>query len=564
MNQKLKKLLLKLTLNDLRQCLDKDVVDTADYLRKNPKKSELIDIALNIHGVLLLKSKKLRLHLLMQRSCEDLKSTAFKLNINCEKTEDILLKLSEISFSDSPQFRVLLDFLNLGEKYLPRKKIKEDDPVIETAEMKNAFWEQLDYQFDIRRRVIKRFREMADSRCIMHMPTGAGKTKTAMHILNELMIFDYKKQGYVLWLAHSEELLTQAIETFKDVWKSLGKFNVDLVRLWGRNEFPESVSGSAFIFSGISKLQSIHKRKPELLQKISSGLNVIVVDECHRAPANETKQVLDSLLQDKNVYGKQPNLLGLTATPGRRNGFDIEDQKLRRLFDNEKFTIDIDLVNKYNLGHDKVTGEIQALQKRKILSTFKRRPITIAPETLGLTQSEIVKLQKSIQQEDSKKIDSSIMLKIAKNKERNRKIIDKLFKLSGEQKKILFFACNVEHAKMINSALLLENIKSGLVLGETNVYEKRETIEQFKNSDSGLNVLINVSVLTTGFDAPNIDCIFIGRPISSIVLYSQIIGRGIRGPLMGGKEECLLIDVIDNVTLGDESWAFNYFDSYWQ
>lgn len=79
-----------------------------------------------------------------------------------------------------------------------------------------------------------------------------------------------------------------------------------------------------------------------------------------------------------------------------------------------------------------------------------------------------------------------------------------------------------------------------------------------------MNILINYEVLTTGFDATNIECVFIARPTQSVVLYSQMIGRGLRGPQMGGKEECLLVDVKDNLKQYNANMAFSHFNNYWE
>lgn len=93
--------------------------------------------------------------------------------------------------------------------------------------------------------------------------------------------------------------------------------------------------------------------------------------------------------------------------------------------------------------------------------------------------------------------------------------------------------------------------------------EREEAIRKFKDEDSEINILINYEVLTTGFDATNIECVFIARPTQSVVLYSQMLGRGLRGPQMGGKEKCLLIDVKDNLRSYNENMAFSHFNNYW-
>ena len=96
-----------------------------------------------------------------------------------------------------------------------------------------------------------------------------------------------------------------------------------------------------------------------------------------------------------------------------------------------------------------------------------------------------------------------------------------------------------------------------------NSIDRRNAISAFKNKNNNVNIIINYGILTTGFDSTNIKCVFITRPTKSVVLYSQMIGRGLRGPLMGGNPECLLIDIDDNLDLFDNDAAFSHFDDYW-
>ena len=111
--------------------------------------------------------------------------------------------------------------------------------------------------------------------------------------------------------------------------------------------------------------------------------------------------------------------------------------------------------------------------------------------------------------------------------------------------------------------LSLEDIPNALVLGEMNSVDRTEAITSFKDRQNPVNILINYEVLTTGFDSTNIRCVFITRPTQSIVLYSQMLGRGLRGPMMGGNEECLLVDIKDNLGRYDADMAFSHFDAYW-
>ena len=141
--------------------------------------------------------------------------------------------------------------------------------------------------------------------------------------------------------------------------------------------------------------------------------------------------------------------------------------------------------------------------------------------------------------------------------------IDRIINLYNAGHRIILFACNVSHARLIAAALNLNKIQCGLILGTTDKNIRNKIISEFKDLNSELKILINVDVLTTGFDAPNIDCVFIARPIVSVILYSQMIGRGIRGVMMGGTETCKLVEVVDSFNFGNESWAFNFFDNYW-
>ena len=127
----------------------------------------------------------------------------------------------------------------------------------------------------------------------------------------------------------------------------------------------------------------------------------------------------------------------------------------------------------------------------------------------------------------------------------------------------ILFACSNEQGGLLSNILTLTGINNNVIFGDTLESQRKQAITDFEQGK--YNILINNSILTTGFDSPRIKCVFITRPTNSIVLYSQMLGRGLRGVKMGGNEECLLIDVIDNLNkFNDENFAFNYFDIYWR
>lgn len=100
----------------------------------------------------------------------------------------------------------------------------------------------------------------------------------------------------------------------------------------------------------------------------------------------------------------------------------------------------------------------------------------------------------------------------------------------------MIFTSSVRHAKEIIT--YLPEDMSALVVGETEDTQRDLIIHLFK--EKKIKYLVNVSVLTTGFDAPHVDVIAILRPTESVSLYQQIIGRGLR--LSENKKDCLILD----------------------
>jgi superfamily II DNA or RNA helicase len=132
--------------------------------------------------------------------------------------------------------------------------------------------------------------------------------------------------------------------------------------------------------------------------------------------------------------------------------------------------------------------------------------------------------------------------------------------LINENKKILFFGTSIAHSKMICSLLLAKGVRCAHIDGGSGKY-RRKIIDEFKNNK--IQVLCNFGILSTGFDDPKIDVVFMARPTNSIVLYSQILGRGLRGPKIGGTENCEIFTVFDNITnLPTNEKISEYFDEY--
>lgn len=160
---------------------------------------------------------------------------------------------------------------------------------------------------------------------------------------------------------------------------------------------------------------------------------------------------------------------------------------------------------------------------------------------------------------------------IGRNPARNRMILDEIHSMKRVhgRTKILFFGCSVEHSRQIALMLkMLYGMKTAYVDSKTDSDARSAAIESFRSGD--LEVLCNFDVLTAGFDAPNIDCVFVGRPVRSTLLYTQMIGRGMRGTKSGGTEDVVLIDIDDNFQLAyrqNESLArvgWMVYSEYWK
>jgi superfamily II DNA or RNA helicase len=126
----------------------------------------------------------------------------------------------------------------------------------------------------------------------------------------------------------------------------------------------------------------------------------------------------------------------------------------------------------------------------------------------------------------------------------------------------LVFACTKEHCIILQRLLKLEGIESAVILGDTNKSTRANDIESFKKNE--LKVLINFGVLSTGFDAPNLNTLIMARPTKSIVLYSQIVGRALRGKNNGGNLTNKIITIKDNmIGFPNPDFMFDYWRDFW-
>jgi superfamily II DNA or RNA helicase len=401
-----------------------------------------------------------------------------------------------------------------------------------------------DFQERIRRKVINlMFR--GEKKFLIHMPTGSGKTRTAAEIIIDFIRFHssstlLNERLKIIWVAQSGELCGQAFETVKYLFNTKGTSNISFGHFYGENDLDSSIIESpAIIFASIQKL--LLNYKEPLWEKIRNDNYLVVVDEAHRSVASEWVKALDFFTKNKSV-----NLIGLTATPGSGSSQDsIVNYGLSKYYNNNKITL-------LDSFYSPIKKPIEYLVKKEFLADIIRNDIesdVLIPN--GISSSDFGKL----------KIKKTTLNQLSYNANRNATILNIIKKHYEENHKILIFTCGTDHNNILKTLLEIDNIPSEIIDTKTN-NDRDSIVNEFKNGK--LNILLNYGVLTTGFDAPKTNVCIIARPVESIVMYSQMVGRILRGPRNGsGNKKNNLYTIKDNLNHGDYDKLFNTFNDFW-
>ncbi len=247
-----------------------------------------------------------------------------------------------------------------------------------------------------------------------------------------------------------------------------------------------------------------------------------------------------------------------------------------------EYKISLTVINNENLPnktekfikilHAKKINEISGVDKQKLLyNRLIQRKILCE-----VYRANIKGVTTTLSPEDSaeyikkREYQKQTLRELGENFERNKIILDVILQLRKYgRKKILVFACNIEHARKLAIILKSKSLNVEYIDSQVDTGRRIEIIKKFKEPNDDINVLCNVDILTTGFDAPNIDCVFVTRPAKSTVLYTQMIGRGMRGTRGGGTPDMWLINMDDNIQLYyqfDEKAEFGWkiFEDSWK
>lgn len=384
--------------------------------------------------------------------------------------------------------------------------------------------------------------KMPPRKVVLHMPTGAGKTRTAMHAVARHL--RENESTVVVWLAQNRELLDQAAEEFEKAWSPLGDRNVQLMRFWGSKRAPIADLNDGLLVAGLAKMVALDARDANTMLALADRASLIVIDEAHQAIAPTYARILQAL------RSKRPDnaLLGLTATPGRSWSEIEEDKRLSDFFEGQKVVLEVD-------GYD---DPVTFLMDQEYLA----RPIFRQLETSTETTFDEADIRSM---ENDPEVAEDILEKLGLDAARNEAILSAIVDALTRHDRIIVFTPSVENARLLQAMLTIKDVEAIFVAGETESGERELRIKRYKSGGSNKIVMLNYGVLTTGFDAPRTSCAIIARPTKSLVLYSQMVGRATRGVLAGGNKEAEIITVTDPDLhgFGSVTEAFQNWEDVW-
>lgn len=328
-------------------------------------------------------------------------------------------------------------------------------------------------------------------RSLVVAATGTGKTVVAA--------FDYKRlcnqeggRPRLLFVAHREEILKQALRTYREVLRdhSFGEVLVGGVEL----------SGLDHVFATIDSVAA-----RDLPTRCSVDFwHTVVVDECHRLAADRFHAFVSVV--------KPRVLLGLTATPERSDG-----RPIMGYFDNRPD------------GAPAVELRLWHALDLQLLSPFEYYACdddTDFSEVPWQQAGEVTAIDNLVTGNDV----------------RARLVLNEWRRLAGDptRGRALVFCVSVAHAEFMTDRLNQAGIKALCVVGSTPQDVRRQAPDRLARGD--VAALVTCDLYNEGVDLPSVDTLLLLRPTQSPVLFQQQIGRGLR--LAKGKESCLVLDFV--------------------
>lgn len=348
------------------------------------------------------------------------------------------------------------------------------------------------YQQESIDKTIQYFQSNADvnQNPLIVAPTGTGKSHMIAGLCEQVL----EKWGNmrILILAHRKELIQQnAMKLGKHIHvglysAGLNKKDIAQVTL--------STIGTA-------------SRAYERFGKV----NLLIIDEAHLVPRHKTG-MYRGLIASLRLINPRLRVVGYTATPYRLDSGMLVAK-------NDPDSIFTDIV--YNIEIDKMISEgficpIVGKQPKSYVDTSnikKRGGEFIAGEAENTFLPHI------------------------------KSQVNDIIENSEGRSSWLIFCSGIDHANLVASELTRRGVNAASITGDTGKGDRAEILEKFKAGK--IQAVTNCDVLTTGFDAPNIDLIALLRPTQSTGLYVQMVGRGFR--IHPEKSNCLLLDFGENI-----------------
>ena len=354
--------------------------------------------------------------------------------------------------------------------------------------------------------VYEHLRSKETNPCVV-LPTGTGKSLVLAQIAKDSV---EKWNGRVLILAHVKELLEQNADKIRKLCPEL-KIGIYSAGLRSRDTTEQVI---------VAGIQSVHNKACEL-----DAFDLVIVDEAH-AISSEGDGMYRTFLADMKVINPHVRVIGLTATPFRLKGGLICKPE--------------NILNEicYEAGLKEM---IQQGYLSPLISRAGRAEANLA--NLHIRGGEFISDEVAAAMDNEALVTSAC-----------REIVE----LTRDRKSVLIFTASVDHCKHVAEKIQAFSGKEcAIVTGDTSPAERAEIIARFKGEfipadlfgtpKPPLKFLANVNVLTTGFDAPNTDCVVMLRPTNSPGLLIQCAGRGTRLSPETGKSSCLFLDYGGNI-----------------
>ena len=400
--------------------------------------------------------------------------------------------------------------------------------------------------FDHQRNAVRKLAPLLaqdERRAVLHLPTGVGKTRTAMHVVADSL--RAHEPSVVVWLASGKELLEQAVLAFEEAWMHLGARPLRIGTMWGDRMPDLGRFSDGFLAVGLAKGWAVTSRTdPDWALRLSRRVRLVVFDEAHQSIASTYRRITEELTLDYRCA-----LLGLTATPGRTWADIDKDGELAEFFAGNKVTLEVP-------GENPIAYLIDnGFLARPSFRTLLSRP------GLALGERELARIAQGLD------IPEEIVTALSMSEQYVTAVLGAVEELlDAGHRRVLVFAATVQHARTLSAILVARDVRSNVVTGLTPVRAREHAIRTFKSDDEVPMILVNFGVLTTGFDAPTASAVVIARPTRSLVLFSQMVGRAIRGPKAGGTEACEVVTVVDPSLpgFGDVAAAFLNWEDVWQ